>query len=598
MKKLAFLISILFVLSLSIQAFSMPQVIKPTGDKYNIIDNFIKHMTIEEKIGQMLMPSIRYTDGTHVGEVSGTPVTQMVPELKNMIQKYHLGGVILFAQNVQTTEQTTKLTNDIQKASLKIPMFISIDQEGGLVYRLQEGTQLPGNMAIGATGSTDLAYKNGQVVGSEIKAVGINWNLAPVADVNVNPANPVIGIRSFGADSDLVSKMTIAYMKGEQSEGVAACLKHFPGHGDVAIDSHLGLGVVNKDRDTLDKVELKPFKDAIAAGADAIMTAHLSFPALDDTKVTMKAPDGTVEEITIPATLSHKILTDLLRNEFGFNGVIITDAMNMKAISDNFGPIDATVRAIKAGADIVLMPMDLDGAYNELIKEVKDGTIPESRIDESVKRILTLKLKRGIMKFPEENVEESINNAKSIVGSERNLSIEKETAQKAITLIRNNNSILPIKDPDSSKKILVIAGTQFRTTTYISQIQKYHPQNNDSLIVSDSTLNSNKDLSDQEKSAIDKADIIIVATNNMTNQDNQIIKMLDYGKGKTFIFIAVRNPYDLMYYPNVDAYLAQYGWNTCNLNAAIDVIFGAINPSGKLPVAIPGLYDIGYGLSY
>lgn len=599
MKKLSFIISIFLILTLSIPAYSAPYVIKPTGEKYDIINNFIKHMTIEEKIGQMLMPSIRYTDGSNVGEIpGGTPVTEMVPELRRMIQNYYLGGVILFAQNVQTTEQTVKLTNEIQKASPKIPLFISIDQEGGLVYRLQEGTQLPGNMAIGATRSTDLAYKNGKVIGAELKAVGINWNLAPVADVNINPANPVIGVRSFGGDPDLVSKMTIAYMKGVQSEGVAACLKHFPGHGDTAIDSHLGLGIVDKDRATLDKVELKPFRDAIEAGADAIMTAHLSFPALDDTKVTMRAADSTEREITMPATLSYKILTELVRNEWGFEGVIITDAMNMKAISDNFGPVDAAIRAVKAGADIVLMPVDVDGVFKGLVKEVKEGRIPESRIDESVRRILTLKLKRGIMKFPAENVEEIVNNAKSIVGCEEHLSIERETAQKAITLIRNNNSVLPIKDPDSSKKILVIAGTVFRTTTYISQIEKYHPQNNESIVVNDSILNSSTDLTGEVKAAIDRADIIIVATNNITKADNQIVKMMNYGKGKTFIFIAVRNPYDIMYYPNADVYLAQYGWNASNLKAAIDVIFGNVNPSGKLPAEIPGFYPIGHGLSY
>lgn len=597
MKRLCTIVSVMLILSLALPVFAST----PTAESkinQNLIDNYIRHMTVEEKIGQMLMPSIRYTDGTNVGEVSGTPVTKMVPELENMIQKYNIGGVILFAQNVQNTEQTTRLTYDIQKASPKIPLFIGTDQEGGLVYRLQEGTKLPGNMAIGATRSEDLAYKNGQVVGSELKAVGINWNLAPVADVNVNPLNPVIGIRSFGGDPELVSDMTIQYMKGEQSEGVAACLKHFPGHGDVAIDSHLGLGSVDKDRETLDRIELKPFRDAINAGADAIMTAHLSFPALDDTKVTMTAPDGTIKEITMPATLSYKILTELLRNEMDFEGVIITDAMNMKAISDNFGPVDATVKAVKAGADIVLMPMDLDGAYNELVKEVKEGTISESRIDQSVRRILTLKFKTGIMKNPSGNVDKMVDKAKSIVGSEENLSIEKETAQKAMTLLRNDKSVLPIRDPDSLKKILVIAGTEVRAKSYLSNIEMYHPKNNSYLIVTDSVMNKDTPLTDDEKTAIDNADIIIVGTNGITNSDNHILKMIDYGKDKTFIFIALRNPYDLMNYPQADTYIAQYGWNPCNFSAAVDVLFGKVNPSGKLPVDIPGLYSIGDGIGY
>ncbi|HHW57019.1 MAG TPA: beta-N-acetylhexosaminidase [Clostridia bacterium] len=547
------------------------------------IEELARNMSVEEKIGQMLMPAI-----------SGT---EMNSQLEKIVKDYHLGGVILFSENIQTVEQTVKLINDIQKLSPKIPLFISVDQEGGLVYRLSEGTKLPGNMAIGATFSEKLAYENGKVIGSELKAVGINWDLAPVVDVNINPRNPVIGIRSFGGDPDLVAKLAVAYMKGLQEEGVASCIKHFPGHGDVTVDSHLGLGTVDKDRYTLDEVELKPFKKAIKAGADAIMTAHLSFPALDNTKVVMKAPDGTQREITIPATLSHKILTELVRKELGFEGVIITDAMNMKAISDNFGPVDAAVRAVKAGADIVLMPVDLDGAFNELVKQVKNGEIPESRIDESVKRILALKYKRGIMNVSTSNVEEMIKNAKLIVGCQNHLEIEKETAEKAITLIRNDGSILPLKDSDSSKKILVIGGNKNIVDNFVTQIEKYHPRNNNSLVISDKILNSDSNLTEEVKNAINDADIIILATNNITQRDNQIIKMVNYGKNKIFIGIAVRNPYDIMYYSNIGIYLAQYGWNLCNIKASVDVIFGQVNPSGKLPVEIPGFYPLGYGLT-
>ncbi|SHE70538.1 beta-N-acetylhexosaminidase [Caldanaerobius fijiensis DSM 17918] len=545
-------------------------------NRYDFIDNYIKNMTLEEKIGQMFMPAVYY-DGDK---------TQLEKYIK-MIKDYKLGGVILFPESLDTA-QLVNLTYTIQNAS-KIPLFISTDQEGGLVYRLKDGTKLPGNMAIGATRSTDLAYKNGQVVGSELKAVGINWNLAPVADVNSNPANPIIGIRSFGGFPDLVSRMTVAYMKGEQSQNIATCLKHFPGHGDVNIDSHLGLGIVNKSIDQLEKNELKPFSDAIKAGADAVMSAHLSFPALDDTKIEVKTSDGTIKKITIPATLSQKILTGVLREKLGFKGVIITDAMNMRAISDNFNPIDATIRAIKAGADIVLMPVDLQGSYDELLKQVKNGSISEYRIDQSVKRILSLKNKIGILNRPTINLEKAIDMATKILSSNTNKAIERETAQKAITLVRDNKHIIPLKNISPPKKILVVAGNKVRIDQYIAQIRKYYPYHIDTLVVDDAVLNSNKELSNTTKAAINGADIIIIGTVDITEKDNQIVKILNnYGREKIIILIAIKNPYDIMYYPNAETYLVQYGWNRANYEAVVDVIFGGIKPTGRLPVNIPG----------
>lgn len=548
------------------------------SNKYTFIDSYMKNMTLEEKIGQMFMPAVYY-DGDK----------NQLKKYIDMIKNYKLGGVILFPENLDVAQLVT-LTHDIQDAS-KIPLLISTDQEGGLVYRLKDGTKLPGNMAIGATRSTELAYKNGQVVASELKAVGINWNLAPVADINSNPANPIIGIRSFGSYPDLVSRMTIAYMKGEQSQNIAICLKHFPGHGDVSVDSHLGLGIVNKNIEQLEKNELKPFSDAIKAGADAVMSAHLSFPALDSTKIKIRTSEGTIKEIIIPATLSYKILTDFLRKKLGFNGIIITDAMNMKAISDNFNSVDAAIRAIKAGADIVLMPTDLAGSYNELLRQVKNGDIPESRIDQSVKRIILLKNKIGIFNMHPMNLEKSIDTAKKILSSPTHKAIEKETAQMAITLVRNNKHVIPLKSTIiQKKKILVIAGNEDRINQYVSQIYRFHPYNISTLLIKDDILNSNKDLDNMTKTAINRADIIVIATVDITRNNNQIVKILNkYGKEKNIILIAVKNPYDIMYYPNADTYITQYGWNKANYEAAVEVIFGKIIPRGKLPVNIPGI---------
>ena len=431
----------------------------------------VSKMTLEEKVGQMLMPDFR--------NWNGSGFTVMNAEVKGVIEKYHLGGVILFAENVKGTEQTTRLVDGLQQASSKIPLLITIDQEGGIVRRLQTGTGMPGNMALGATRSTDLSYKVGNVIGKELNSLGINFNFGPDLDVNINPANPVIGVRSFGSDPKMVSDLGVAYIKGVQAAGVAATGKHFPGHGDTATDSHLGLPIVTHDIETLNKVDLVPFKAAIANGVDMIMTAHVAFPAVDDTKVISKK-DGT--QVNLPATLSKKVLTGLLRTELGFKGVISTDALNMQAIAEHFGAEQAVIMAINAGTDIALMPAvvqnseqiaNLDKVYNAVIDAVKTSVIPETRITESATRIMTLKIKRGLYD-PSGNtikpsLEEKITKANSIVGSAENKAIEKEAAQKAVTLLRNKGNILPF-NLKKGKKIVLISLDASRNNSMVEAI--------------------------------------------------------------------------------------------------------------------------------
>ena len=275
-KLLSTALTLLLIATMSITPSAQTKALTPEDQAAEIVSK----MTVEEKVGQMLMPDFR--------NWNGSGFTVMNDEVKGVIEKYHLGGVILFAENVKGTEQTTRLVDGLQQASPKIPLLITIDQEGGIVRRLQTGTGMPGNMALGATRSTDLSYRVGNVIGRELSALGINVNFGPDLDVNINPANPVIGVRSFGSDPKMVSDLGVAYIKGVQAAGVAATGKHFPGHGDTATDSHLGLPVVTHDIDTLNKVDLVPFKAAIASGVDMIMTAHVAFPAVDDTKVISK----------------------------------------------------------------------------------------------------------------------------------------------------------------------------------------------------------------------------------------------------------------------------------------------------------------------
>jgi beta-N-acetylhexosaminidase len=561
----------------------VPNVVKQTGDRYDVISKAIAKMTINEKIGQMLMPDYRNWNGKNV--------TELLPEIEQQVKDYHLGGVILFRENVVTTEQTAKLVSQYKEATDKYGLLLSIDQEGGIVTRLQSGTDLPGNMAIGATRSTEIAHNVGKAIGEELAALGINMNLAPVLDVNNNPDNPVIGVRSFGSDPELVGDMGVAYVEGLQSTGVAGTAKHFPGHGDTAVDSHLGLPEVPHDKERLLEVELYPFQRAMDAGIDAVMTAHVTFPKIDNTKVISKK-DG--KEIAIPATLSEKVLTGLMRDEMGYDGLIITDALNMKAIADHFGPVDAAIRAVKAGTDIVLMPIGLEAVANGLLEAVESGEITESRIEASVERILTLKVKRGIIKEETpQPIDEKIANAIEVVGSDAHKQVEKEAAERSVTLVKNE-AVLPLNVNDEDK--IVVIGGSFSSSIH-SAVSAYHEN---TVYINKSTL-----LTEEQLAEIADASAVIVSTYSYSNWTkspshpqmqmvNQIIEATD----APVIGLGIRNPYDIMAYPDVDAYLAQYGFRTASFEATAATIFGENNPTGLLPVDLPGFYGFGHGLSY
>jgi beta-N-acetylhexosaminidase len=562
-------------------------IAKEKGSRYNVIGNAIASMTMEEKVGQMLMPAFR--------NWKGKSVTELLPEIERLVKKYHLGGVILFRENVVTTEQTVRLVSDYQAASEKYGLFAAIDQEGGVVTRLQSGTDMPGNMALGASRSEKLAYQVGKSIGEELASLGINVNFAPVLDVNNNPDNPVIGVRSFGEDPELAASLGLAYIKGIQGTGTAATVKHFPGHGDTAVDSHLGLPEVQHDKDRLKQVELYPFQKAMDAGVDMMMTAHVTFPKIDGTKAISKK-DG--KEIHLPATLSYKVLTELMREEMGYKGVITTDSLNMKAITDHFGPVEAVIRAVNAGTDIVLMPVGLESAANGLYEAVRSGEISEERIEASVKRILALKLKRGILKEENPQPEEKIATALQVVGSKEHKQVERDASEKSVTLIKNEN-VLPLA-PAAGEQIVVIGNA------YIEELFKAVKEKHKNTLLMKTGNPLIKAQLDQVKAS--KAVIAGTTTSTVAQRlpsapQMQMVNQLVDETNVPVIAVAIRNPYDIMAYPNVDAYLAQYSFRTASFKAASSVIFGEIAPAGKLPVTIPDyaggiLYRFGHGLTY
>jgi len=593
----------------------------------------VEGMSVDEKVGQMLMPDFR--NWQKQGESKATGFTVMNDEVGSIIKKYHLGGVILFAENVVGTEQTARLTDGLQKASPELPLFITIDQEGGIVTRLQTGTNLPGNMALGAARSEKYAYQTGEIIGKELSSLGVSVNFGPALDVNNNPGNPVIGVRSFSSNPELVSKLGIQTIKGLQSQNIAATTKHFPGHGDTAVDSHYGLPLVSHDKERLRSVELVPFQKAIDEGVDMVMTAHVQFPAFDDTTYISKK-DG--QDIMVPATLSKKVLTGLLREEMGFDGVIVTDALNMKAIADNFGQEEAVVLALKSGVDIALMPAqvnslqmegNLSSVFHAVKKAIETGELPIEQVNNSVQRILELKEKRGILTPNNTPIDEKVENALNVVGNQDHLRKEKKMAEDAVTLLKNEDKTLPFK-PKKNDKVLVLAPFADQVEAMTRSIQELKGKKKAVKVTGYAF--SGKLFNEEVAAMIDEADYVITGSYVVKNdpavndgviddsvQDSSkwatvfpraVMKDAE-AKNKEFVLMSLRNPYDAANFEEAKAVLAVYGfkgysngaYRQPNIPAGIKTIFGESKPKGKLPVEIPSvthpeeiLYKFGHGL--
>ncbi|PTM58487.1 beta-N-acetylhexosaminidase [Desmospora activa] len=565
-------VAILLSIGLMLTLLWNPVQVEGNAGKGVSISKLVQSMTLEEKIGQMTM----------VGFYGSEPTE----EIRRLIQDTHAGNVILFAysDNVVTPEQTARLNNGLQELAedtrLGLPLLISTDQEGGVVARMTTGaTELPGNMALAASREQSGAEEAAALTAEELRAVGINMNLAPVVDVNVNPSNPVIGVRSFAEDPALVSQFGEQAIRGYQKNGVVATAKHFPGHGDTDVDSHLGLPVIEKSREELEQVEFVPFRHAIKAGTDAIMTAHIHVPALDDT------PD-------LPATLSKPILTDLLRGEMKYKGLIITDAMDMEGVADYFGGVEeAAVKAVDAGVDIVLLTPAISieeqiGVMDSIGDAVKSGDISEKRIDESVTRILKAKKKYGL--FHDRYVD--VGQVPQRVGTPEHQEQALELARRSITLVKNEEGLLPLQ-LDSSERLGVISPFSLREF-----VEPYHTNMEEQRLQG---VNPTDAEIQQAIQLAEKSDRLVVGTHSshLYPQQQKLVQELEKLE-KPLVVIAFRNPYDIRDFPDVDAYLTTYGYRSVSLQAAVETIFGTNHPQGKLPVTIPDRYPYGHGLKY
>ncbi|TDC67570.1 beta-hexosaminidase [Actinomadura sp. GC306] len=500
---------------------------EPAPDAW--IPGHVAKMSVADKVGQLFVP----TFSSRADAVA-------------KIRKYRVGGLIYFPENISTPERTAAQSNALQKAS-KIPLLLGVDEEQGIVSRTPFVTRFPGNMALGATGDPAQAQAAAQVTGRELRAVGINLDYAPDADVNVNPRNPVIGPRSFGADPALVAKMVAGAVGGYQSAGVAATAKHFPGHGDTATDSHTGLPVIQHTRAQWERLDAPPFRAAVDAGVDMIMTAHIVMPKLD------RSGD--------PATLSRTVLTGLLREELGYQGVITTDSLLMAGVREKYGDAQVPVRAINAGADQLLMPPSLPRAYRAVLAAVRSGKISERRLDESVTRILRLKQRRGLFQGTAADPAK----AAAAIGTPAHRATARQVAERSVTLVRNRNGVLPLR----GRKVAV-TGPQ-------SEALGAALRRHGIAVV-----------------APGAADVTVLTTENAGQATAARIRALG---AKPVVAAALGRPYDLDAAGGAAAALATYSAKTVSVNALAKVLSGAANPAGRLPAPAAGK-PVGHGLTY
>src|SRR2546423_7535895 len=528
----------------------------PTGD-------VVGPMSLERKAGQLMSVAFH-----------GTTVTS---SLEAMIRDRGVGGVILYSENFTDATGLAKLVADldqIARDARSLPLFFEIDQEGGPVIRINKGaTILPGQMALAATADPERSVRTAATVtAAELRALGVNWNFAPVADVNDEPTNPIISNRSFSSDPARVSSLVTAAVQAYSAAGFFCCAKHFPGHGSTTTDSHTGLPKIEADRETLDRIELPPFRAAIAAGVPAIMSAHIVVPALDVT------PE-------LPVTLSRAVMTDLLRNTLGFQGLVVTDDLEMGAMK-HVGEPAAGWRARQAGADYLLFRFDessqLEG-HRLITEAVRSGSLGGADLDQSVRRVVGAKRRFGVLDGRrEQSAPDLAANARTAL----------ELARRATTLLRNRG-VLPLRG-----RILAVSPTNADISFFDGQatLGSVIAAKRPDAVSQSMPLHPNAAEIDRVVIASRAADMVVVGTTNLFSYPEQVDLVRALAKEKPVAVVALRGPYDILSIPDIAAYLCVYDSREPSLTAAAEVLLGERKPAGSLPAIVPGFFSIGAGM--
>ena len=509
-------------------------------------------MTLEQKIGQLFICGWTAGDGE-----DATAVTKHAEELvKNM----QVGGVVLMPRNVSDNLAETAATiHALQKLSEET-LFVCVDQEGGMITRFQKGlTVFPSAMAHGATADAGTAFRSATANARELGVLGVNWNFAPVADVNNNLMNPIIGTRSYGENAQAVAQFVTRAVRGHNEGGVISAVKHFPGHGDTAVDSHLELPAISCDMERMESTELVPFKAAIAAGAPAIMTAHIMFTELDS---------------ELPATLSNKVISGLLREKMEFDGLVITDCLEMKAIADKYGSM-AAVMAIEAGADLLLVchtPEVQKAMYDEVLNAAKSGRITKQRLEKSLKRIRLIKSR---ISSTEPGDMAGLDNPE-------HAQLRDEICQRAVTVVKNAGAI-PLRNKAAK---IVVAGLHSVVPEVGAALTKYFDSVN--------SVQLTEEQSDSDVDAVVAGgEVVVMLTASLEPwcdkiniaRQTEIVRHLR-ASGKSLVVVAVRDPYDICNFPEIENYICMYGYRGGMVEALAGVIAGRVNPRGQLPVTL------------
>jgi beta-N-acetylhexosaminidase len=574
-----------------------------TRERERWAEKTLRRLTLEEKIGQVFMIWCR----AGFLNVESPEYLQM----RDAMQKYHVGS---FAMTVHVDGpfllrtgpyEAAELLNRLQRDS-KLPLLFAADFERGVSMRLTGTTNFPHAMAFGADGKKEDAEMFGRITAQEARAVGVHWNFFPDADVNSNPANPIINTRSFGEDPQQVGDLVTAYIKGAHEAGMLTTVKHFPGHGDTATDSHLGVASVNGDRAHLDSIELPPFRQAIAGGVDSVMVAHVTVPALD--------PDPNHV-----ATISPSVVSDLLEKQMGFKGLIVTDALDMAGLTKLFvNDIGrAAVEAFKAGNDLLLIPADLGASYEAMLRAVKSGEISRQRLDHSVLKILKAKASLGL----DQSRTVDLNALANTVGKPDNIAFGQQVADSAITVVRDNGKVLPLKSKGTTKAglpymsreethnqvVAVLFSDDMRTESGRAFGREFRARIPDANVIYVDPRTA-AGMSSEVLKAVDAAETVVAAVyviptagkvgNSMAMADatgTLLEQLLDHAAAKTEI-VAMGNPYLAGDFPKIENYMCTFSNATVSEMAAVKALFGEIPVHGHLPVTIPNVAQRGAGL--
>ncbi len=595
--------------------FSEARPLHVAKDGERWVEHTLKSMSLEEKVGQML--NVRYF--TDFQNFDSLPYQQF----RDQMLKYHLGSVVLTVHTdgpillKNGPLEVAAVANQLQRDS-KLPLLIAADFERGLDSRVSGTPAFPDAMAFGAIGDPVRAEKYGAIVADEARAIGIHWNFFPVADVNSNPDNPIINTRSFSEDPAVVGSLVAAYVKGAAEHGMLTTVKHFPGHGDTGTDSHLGVAKVQGDMAHLQSVELPPFRQAIEAGVAAVMVAHLSVPALDN-------------DTNHVATISPRVVNDVLKNQLGFHGVVVTDALDMRGLTSIYppGPVSATARAavdaVKAGDDVILWPTDLDGAFHGILAAVNRGEIPESRINESVRKILEMKASVGLHKARLVNLDQ----VSRILNRPQDMAFAQQIAADAMTVVRENHQVLPLPKlappatesetyaanvPPSVQVVTVIITDTVQGDWGRGFVNTLRQRRADATVffVDRTTANA---MAGQILQAVKDAHRVVVAAYVVPTPAKQVMvngqmvnsvgleeangellrSILDLA-GKKTVLVAMGNPYVAQSFPGVENYICTFSNATSSEIAVVKLLFGEATANGHLPVTLPGIAKRGFSL--